>query len=135
MPAVRSMLPLGLLLGLLPLAASAAQTTDLPMPTEWTTHYAWFLVANPDHRPASPRADSVLTAAHIQYQLRLQRDGHAIVAGGFGPGEDDRLVGLTILRAPSLDSARALAEADPAVRAGRLLARVREWWVPSARLP
>ncbi len=135
MPVARSVLPLGLILGLLPFAAGTAQEAELPVPTEWTTHYAWFLVANPDHRPTSHRADSVLTAAHIQYQLRLQRDGQAIVAGGFGPGEDDRLIGLTILRAPDLDSARALAEADPAVRAGRLLARVREWWVPSGRLP
>jgi|GEM_PF-2923360 len=111
------------------------QEQPLPLPTEWSTHFAWFLVANPDYAPASQSADSALTAAHIQYQLRLHADGKAIAAGGFEPVQGSPIVGLTILRARTLEEARALANADPAVRAGRLEAEVRTWWVPSSQLP
>ena len=107
---------------------------DIPLPTEWSTHFVWFLESNPDYRAQPGSADSVLTAAHIQYQLRLHREGHAIAAGGFAPEKGDPIVGLTILRAGSLAEAQALADADPAVRAGRLLARIREWWVPTSQL-
>lgn len=108
---------------------------EIPLPTEWSTHYAWFLVGNPEYQTGSNDSESALTAAHIQYQLRLQKEGHAIAAGALGPGGDEAVRGLTILRAKSLEEARAVARADPAVRAGRLLARVREWWVPAESLP
>ncbi len=108
---------------------------DLPIPEEWETCYAWFLVANPDYVPASQEEERTLTSAHIQYQLRLQEADQAIVAGGLGKGPDESIVGLTILRAESLAEAQAIAGDDPAVRAGRLVSWVREWWVPAGRLP
>ena len=40
------------------------------------------------------------------------------------------LVGLTLLRVKDLATAQRLAAEDPAVRAGRLKATVREWRVP-----
>ena len=122
------------LIGALLLPAHGA-AEDLPIPEAWSTHYAWFLVANPEYASASKDEESNLTAAHIQYQLRLQEDGRAIVAGGLGEGPGELLVGLTILRAGSLAEAQAIADADPAVKAGRLMAWVREWWVPAERLP
>jgi len=111
------------------------RTQELPIPEEWETHYAWFLVANPDYHPASRDEEQALTSAHIQYQLRLQETDQAIVAGGLGKGPDESIVGLTILRAESLAEAEAIAGDDPAVRAGRLVSWVREWWVPAGRLP
>jgi uncharacterized protein YciI len=107
----------------------------LPIPEEWDTCYAWFLVSNPDYLPASPDEEKALTSAHIQYQLRLQEAEQAIVAGGLGKGPDESIVGLTILRAESLAEAQSIADGDPAVRAGRLVSWVREWWVPAGRLP
>ncbi|MEZ4412901.1 MAG: YciI family protein [Gemmatimonadales bacterium] len=105
------------------------------MPTEWSTHYAWFLVANPAYVSQGEEAEAALTNAHIQYQLQLHAEGHAIVAGGFAPLAGDPVIGLTVLRAATQEAAQALADADPAVRAGRLLARVRTWWVPTEQLP
>ena len=107
---------------------------DLPIPEEWDTYFAWFLVANPDYVPASPEVERALTADHIQYQLRLQEADQSIVAGGLGKGPDESIVGLTILRAESLAEAQTIAGDDPAVRAGRLVSWVREWWVPAGRL-
>jgi uncharacterized protein YciI len=117
------------------IATTPAGGQDLPVPAQWSTHFAWFLVANRDYRPVSPAADSAITHDHIQYQLRLQAEGLAIVSGGFAPSPDDPVIGLTILRATNLAEARRVAEDDPAVRSGRLIARVREWWVPTDRLP
>lgn len=74
-----------------------------------------------------------LMGDHIQYQLRLQRDGVAIAGGGFSQSEDG-LIGLTLLRTSSLEEAQRIANADPAVQAKRFKATVREWWVPAGRL-
>jgi len=91
----------GLALLVAAIAPREVRAQDLPVPTEWRTHYAWFLVADPDYVPRSKSAEEV----------------------------------LTLLRAGTREEAQALADADPAVRAGRLVARVREWWVPAEQLP
>lgn len=124
------------LLLLLPLrAAGQGEPAHLPVPAEWETFYAWFLVPNPSYAAGSADEEAALQQAHIQYQLRLQERGVAVTAGGFGQGEGPDAAGMTILRAASLDAAREIAAGDPAVRAGNLLARVREWWVPTGGLP
>lgn len=38
---------------------------DIPLPTEWSTHYAWSLVGNPEYEAGSQESDRALTAAHI----------------------------------------------------------------------
>lgn len=124
---------LAVVLGVAAPRSAAAQ--DMPIPTDWSTHYAWFLVANPAYASQGEEAEAALTNAHIQYQLRLHAQGHAIAAGGFAPLPGDPVIGLTILRASTPEEAQSLPDADPAVRAGRLLARVRAWWVPTAQLP
>jgi len=108
---------------------------NIPIPEEWDTYFVWFLVANPEYQPASQDEERALTSAHIQYQLRLQQTNQSIVGGGLGKGPDESIVGITILRADSLSKAQAIAGADPAVRAGRFVSWVREWWVPAGRLP
>ena len=112
-----------------------SRAQDIPIPDEWDTHFVWFLVANSEYQPASQDEESALTSAHIQYQLRLQETNQSIVAGGLGKGPDESIVGIAILRADSLAEAQAIASDDPAVRAGRFVSWVREWWVPAGRLP
>ena len=43
---------------------------------------------------------------------------------------DPSLRGLTFYRTGSLEQARRLAEADPAVRAGRLVVDIMTWYCP-----
>ncbi len=112
-----------------------AASPDIPLPEEWSTFFVCFLVANPEYSPGPPEEERSITAGHIQYQLRIQESGRAVVSGGLGEGPNASIVGLTILRAETLAEAQEIADADPAVRAGRLLAQVREWWVPADRLP
>ncbi|MBE0564864.1 MAG: hypothetical protein IH621_02830 [Krumholzibacteria bacterium] len=116
-------------------AAVGAPAADLPLPEAWETAYVLLLVANPDHVPGDAEHEAAVTSGHIQHQLRLQHEGQAVAAGGFGDGDRGDLVGMTILKAGSLAEARELAAADPAVKDGRFLARVSAWWVPAGRLP
>jgi uncharacterized protein YciI len=47
---------------------------------------------------------------------------------------DESFRGLTIYRTGSLEEARALAEQDPAVLAGRLAIEVMTWWCPQGTM-
>jgi uncharacterized protein YciI len=121
-----------------PAAAVAAVDAPLPLPDRWDLRYAVLLERDPAWAaPADAAAAEALTQAHIQYTLRLQRDGLALAAGPLVPGTEagDGLVGLTLLRVKDLATAQRIAAEDPAVKAGRLKATVREWRVPAGRLP
>ncbi len=112
-----------------------AADSAIPLPTEWDTYYVVLLKEGPAYG-AKLSTDSLrsLMNRHIQYQLRLQKSGDAVAGGGFG-GAKDGVIGMTLLRAASLDEAERLAGADPAVEAGRFSAVVYEWYVPGGRLP
>jgi uncharacterized protein len=113
----------------------AQQPVDtLPHPAAWSTYFMVFLHDGPQTQDRSPAAARALQG-HIQYQLRLQADGHAVAAGGLGPATGTDLAGLTVLRVASLEEAVRLAENDPAVRFGRFRAVVRPWYVPRGLLP
>ncbi len=117
-------------------ATSHAVTQDLPLPKEWQTLYVCFLGANLNYTAGTAEAETALTMAHMQYQLRLEADGKAIAAGGIGRGTGvDLVVGMTLLRASSMEEALTWANDDPAVRAGRLQVFIREWRIPADRLP
>ena len=74
--------------------------------------------------------------AHLQYELRLQRDGIAVAGGPFAEGDAHAdLVGMTVLRVKDLATAQSIAMDDPAVIAGRMSVTVREWRLPAGRLP
>ena len=136
-----------------PLPTVAAKDRPLPMPERFDTRYLVLFERVPGYAPGDAAAEEALTQRHIQYQLRMQAQGVSVAAGPFREGSDPSsperrtrsdpdpaasagtLVGATILRAHDLAAARALAEADPAVLAGRLKAIVREWSVPAGRLP
>jgi uncharacterized protein YciI len=56
-----------------------------------------------------------------------------IVAGPMGDDGDIR--GVFVFQVATLAEARALAESDPAVKAGRLVAEIHPWWVEKRALP
>ncbi|MCL6595749.1 MAG: YciI family protein [Firmicutes bacterium] len=74
---------------------------------------------NARHRPA-----------HLEYLAELRREGKVWASGPFPDGQG----GMVIYRTPDLETARALAEADPLVRTGaRHLDLYR--WQPFAPVP
>jgi uncharacterized protein YciI len=67
---------------------------------------------------------------HLAYHAELRAAGHVITNGPVVEQPDESLRGLTFYATGSLARARELAEADPAVRAGRLTVEVMAWWCP-----
>src|SRR3954470_8310130 len=91
-------------------------------------------------RPARPTPydDETLAriqAEHLTYMAQLRADGLVAVNGPVVDQPDESMRGLTFFRTGSLDEARRLAEADPAVRAGRMAVEVMHWWCPPGRMP
>jgi uncharacterized protein len=67
---------------------------------------------------------------HLAYHASLRETGQVVTNGPVTDTPDDSLRGLTFYRTGSLDEARRLAEADPAVQAGRLEIDVMRWYCP-----
>jgi len=68
-----------------------------------------------------------LQEAHLAHLRAMHERGVLLVAGPFDKQEDETFRGLCLYRAP-LDEARALAESDPSVQAGRMAVQAMEWW-------
>jgi len=74
-----------------------------------------------------------LQAQHVAHNFHLMEIGAKLVAGPVDDGSDVR--GMSIFMTATLDEARILAEADPAVRSGRFVVEIHPWMVPIGRLP
>jgi uncharacterized protein len=67
---------------------------------------------------------------HLAYYAGLREAGHVVTNGPVDEQPDPSLRGLAFYRAGSLERSRQLAEADPAVRAGRLVVEIMTWYCP-----
>ena len=71
---------------------------------------------------------------HLAYHAGLRAAGQVVTNGPLTDQPDESLRGLTFYRTGSLDEARRLAEADPAVKAGRLVVDVMTWCCPAGTM-
>jgi uncharacterized protein YciI len=106
---------------------AAPAAAPLPMPQTWDTSYVMLLDANPAYRPASAEARQAVLQQHLQYQLRLIADGRTVLGGPLAQVPGAPLVGMTVLRAASLEEAEAIAHTDPGVAGGLFNVSVRTW--------
>ena len=67
---------------------------------------------------------------HLAYHARLREAGQVATNGPVDGQPDPSLRGLTFYRTGSLAESARLAEADPAVRAGRLAVEILTWYCP-----
>src|ERR1700727_3444691 len=67
---------------------------------------------------------------HLAFHADLRAAGQIVTNGPVVEQPDPSLRGLTFYRTGSLDRARQLAEADPAVRAGRLAVELMTSYCP-----
>ena len=67
---------------------------------------------------------------HLAYHAGLREAGHVATNGPVDGQPDPSLRGLAFYRTGSLDRSRQLAEADPAVRDGRLAVEIMTWYCP-----
>lgn len=65
---------------------------------------------------------------HLAYHDKLRKAGHVVTNGPVDDQPDPSLRGLTFYRTGSLEQTRQLAEADPAVQAGRLTVEIMTWY-------
>lgn len=87
------------------------------------------LVLRPDRPQLDAAAEAELQDEHLAHLARLHEDGHLLAAGPAGSPDDD-VRGLSLF-AVDVERARELAEADPAVRAGKFTVRILPWMVPA----
>ena len=93
-------------------------------------HYVMaFLRAGPKRILDSVKREE-LRRSHLQNILRLTKEGKLLVAGPFL--DDQELRGIFIFNVENIDEARAIAETDPAVRAGSLVLELHPWYASAA---
>jgi uncharacterized protein YciI len=69
---------------------------------------------------------TVTLKKHVANVVELLDSGKAVIAGPFNDQTD--LAGIFIFRAASQDEAKAWVDADPAVKAGLMVAEMHPWW-------
>jgi uncharacterized protein YciI len=87
--------------------------------------YLGLLVAGPSRAQSDAEAANI-QSAHLAYLESLVKSGKAVVVGPMGDG--GRVLGVEVLRAASVEEARQWADADPAVKAGRLVVELSSWF-------
>ena len=102
-------------------------------PITMTTAYLGFLTRGANWTREQTPATAELQKAHLANIKRLAEMKKLVVAGPFG--DDTTLRGIFVFKVASIDEAKALAETDPAVQAGRLVIEMHPWLVPEGILP
>jgi uncharacterized protein YciI len=93
-------------------------------------HVICLLRAAPNRPELAEDELDAIQERHVAYQQQLRADGKIAAAGPFSDQPDASWRGLT-LYTTSLEEARTLSGADPAVQAGRLVVDVFVWWTPN----
>ena len=102
-------------------------------PVKLTTAYLAFLTRGEKWTPQQTPATAELQKAHMANIYRLAETKKLVVAGPFG--DNGQLRGIFVFKVATLAEARALADTDPAVQAGRLALDIHPWLVPEGVLP
>jgi len=107
-------------------AFSAAAERPSELNYEMTTYYLVLLYRGPKSTGEATPETQKIQDAHMANIRQMADAGKLIMAGPMG--DDSKLRGIFVLRAGSLQEAQALADADPAVKAGRLVPEVHPWY-------
>lgn len=109
-----------------PVTSLTAAQKPSESPYEMTTYYLVLLYRGPNStQQATPETERIQDA-HMANIRQMADEGKLIMAGPMG--DDSKLRGIFVLRAGSPQEAQQLAEADPAVKSGRLVPEVHPWY-------
>jgi len=93
---------------------------------EMATYQVGFYRKGPNWTPGSTPELQKLQSEHHAHIGKMAETGKLIIAGPFADGGDLR--GMLIFRVETPEEAKALAEQDPAVKAGRLILEWHPWF-------
>lgn len=93
---------------------------------EMMTYYVAFLKRGPAWTPEQTDATRKIQEEHLAHIGAMADAGDLVLAGPFM--DDGDLRGMFVLKVDSLEKAEALAQADPAVKAGRLRLEFHPWY-------
>jgi uncharacterized protein YciI len=96
---------------------------------ELSTYYICLLRKGPKWTSEETSEPDELQARHMEHIRSLVASGAKIAAGPVEDASDIR--GFSIFRTATLAEAQALAEADPAVQAGRFIVELHPWRTPA----
>ena len=111
---------------LLPALAGVAIAAEPDEKWEMTTYQVAFLKRGPNWTPTETPETKAIQEGHMANIRRMGATGKLVIAGPFA--DDGDLRGLFIFRVDTLEEAKALAEQDPAVKAGRLVLEWHPWF-------
>jgi uncharacterized protein YciI len=103
------------------------------LPFKQTTYYFCFLRRGANWTAERTPETEKLQAAHMANINAMAKTGKLVIAGPFEKAGE--YAGVFVFKVGSLDEAKALAESDPAVKAGRLRTDVHPWLVGEGSLP
>jgi uncharacterized protein YciI len=95
-------------------------------PDEFDQYQLVLLERSPTAPVLDEAAEQALQRQHLGHFGTMRRAGLMTVAGPIRG--DDAIAGICLYRAGTSERARQLAEADPAVQAGRFVVRVMDWY-------
>jgi uncharacterized protein YciI len=102
-------------------------------PADLTTYYFGFLKKGAAWTPEQTAATKQLQAEHMAHLEASGKTGKLVIAGPISDGGDIR--GILVYKTASIGEAKAIAAADPAVKAGRLKVEMHTWLVSKGALP
>jgi uncharacterized protein YciI len=112
-------------------AKNVMKKPDIPVTP--MTYYFAFLKRGPKWTPESTPETTALQAAHMANIQSMAASGKLVIAGPFA--KSPPYAGVFVFKVGTLEEAKSLAEADPTVKAGRLIIEVHPWSVPKGSLP
>jgi uncharacterized protein YciI len=104
-------------------------------PAEFDTYQLVLLRRPADTPDIDDETATLLQAQHLGHLASMRDAGHLMAAGPLRDQADEGLRGIAIYRVGSVAEARRLAEADPAVQAGRFAIDAMTWLTPKGEIP
>jgi uncharacterized protein len=116
-------------------AAASAPSPAQARPFTMRAYQVVILHRGPAWSPAQTPETAALFAGHMAHLQRQTAAGKLVLAGPFTVAAEgapaDAAAGLCVYAVETAEEARALAEQDPAVKAGRFTLEVLPWYGPA----
>ena len=102
-------------------------------PADLSTYYFGFLKRGAAWTAERTPETQKIQEGHMAHLNASAKMGKLVIAGPMGDNGDIR--GILVYKTATVEEARAIAEADPAVKAGRLRVELHTWFVTKGALP